>query len=161
MINFIYVKMYLLKNKDNSYIERGLVLKKFIISLIVIILIIFGIYYIYNSRTNSFNDAIFVDKEKVSSIEIKNNDEKVVINNKDAINDFIDDLSDIKLKKSNKSTQEFDESYWIRIFENGKEVYGLTFYDDDHVDSFDFSNKKTKNYRIVDDSNLDIKKFLN
>ncbi|MGZ9869905.1 DUF5301 domain-containing protein [Priestia endophytica] len=136
-------------------------MKKFIISLIVIILIIFGIYYIYNSRTNSFNDAISVDKEKVSSIEIKNNDEKVVINNRDAINDFIDDLSNIKLKKINKSTQEFDESYWIRIFENGKEVYGLTFYDDDYVDSFDFSNKKTKNYRIVDDSNLDIKKFLN
>lgn len=136
-------------------------MKKSILGLVIVILIIFATYYIYNSRTYSFNDVISVNKENISSIEIKYDDGKVVINNRAALNDFVDNLSNIKLKKDNKSTQHFDESYWIRIFENGKEIYGLTFYDNDYVDSFDFSNKKTKNYRIVNDSNLDIENVLN
>lgn len=126
----------------------------------VIVLIVFGIYYIYNSRTHSFLNVISLDKEKLTSIEIKHNDEKVILNDKGEINNFINTVSYIKLKKSNKSAKGFDESYWIRIFEDDKEVYGLTFYDNGYLYSFNFSSDKTNKYKIVNDNDLDIKKFM-
>ncbi|WP_322000263.1 DUF5301 domain-containing protein [Bacillus pumilus] len=137
-------------------------MKKWIIGVVVVILIGMGIYFMNNAKTYSFDDVVSIDRNKVTSIQIEHDNERAVLKKKEDIQKLLKELSDVKLKKMNEANKASKESYWIRVYENEKETYGLTFYDKSFLETYDFSKKKdqTSEYQIVDANQVDIGQYI-
>jgi len=138
-------------------------LKKWIIGLVVIILLGIGLYFMINAKTYSFDDVAKIDQSKVTSIQIEHDNKQVVLDKKEDIQKLLKEFSGIKLKKMNGETKKASkESYWIRVYENEKETYGLTFYDQTFLETYDFSKTKdqTSEYQIVDANQVDIEQYI-
>ncbi|MED1747733.1 MULTISPECIES: DUF5301 domain-containing protein [Bacillus] len=137
-------------------------MKKWIIGLVVVILIGIGIYFMINAKTYSFDDVVSIDKNKVTSIQIEHDKERVVVEKKEDIQKLLKEFSGIKLKKTNEAKKTSKEPYWIRVYENEKETYGLTFYDQSFLEIYDFSKTKdqTSEYRIVDANQADMGQYM-
>ncbi|ALM27023.1 hypothetical protein [Bacillus altitudinis] len=137
-------------------------MKKWIIGLVVVIFIGIGLYFMINAKTYAFDDVVSIDKDKVTSIQIEHDDERVVVDKKEDIQKLLKKFSGIQLKKLTGSKKETKESYWIRVYENQKQMYGLIFYDQSFLDTYDGS--KTKNriseYQIVDANQVDIGQYI-
>lgn len=132
------------------------------IGLVVIILLGIGIYFIINAKTYSFDDVVSIDQNKVTSIQIEHDNESVMVEKKEDIQKLLKEFSGMKLKKTNETKKTSKESYWIRVYENEKETYGLTFYDQTFLETYDFSKTKdqTSEYQIVDTNQVDIGKYI-
>lgn len=132
------------------------------IGLIVIILLGIGIYFIINAKTYSFDDVASIDQNKVTSIQIEHDNERVMVEKKEDIQKLLKEFSGMKLKKTNEVKKASKESYWIRVYENEKEIYGLVFYDQSFLEKYDFSKTKdqTSEYQIVDANQVDIGKYI-
>lgn len=132
------------------------------IGLVVIILLGIGIYFIINAKTYSFEDVASIDQNKVTSIQIEHDNERVKVEKKEDIQKLLKEFSGMKLKKTNETKKTSKESYWIRVYENEKETYGLTFYDQTFLETYDFSKTKdqTSEYQIVDTNQVDIGKYI-
>ncbi|MCY7474345.1 DUF5301 domain-containing protein [Bacillus safensis] len=137
-------------------------MKKWMIGLVVIILLGIGIYFIINAKTYSFEDVASIDQNKVTSIQIEHDNERVKVEKKEDIQKLLKEFSGMKLKKTNETKKTSKESYWIRVYENEKETYGLTFYDQTFLETYDFSKTKdqTSEYQIVDTNQVDIGKYI-
>ncbi|MBR0591352.1 MULTISPECIES: DUF5301 domain-containing protein [Bacillus] len=137
-------------------------MKKWIIGVVVVILIGMGIYFMIHAKTYSFDDVVSIDRNKVTSIQIEHDNERAVLKKKEDIQKLLKELSDVKLKKMNEAKKASKESYWIRVYENEKETYGLTFYDQSFLETYDFSKKKdqTSEYQIVDANQVDIGQYI-
>ena len=138
-------------------------MKKWIIGLVVIILLGIGLYFMINAKTYSFDDVAKIDQSKVTSIQIEHDNKQVVLDKKEDIQKLLKEFSGIKLKKMNGETKKASkESYWIRVYENEKETYGLTFYDQTFLETYDFSKTKdqTSEYQIVDANQVDIEQYI-
>ncbi|MDH6595484.1 hypothetical protein [Bacillus aerius] len=137
-------------------------MKKWIIGLVVVIFIGIGLYFMINAKTYAFDDVVSIDKDKVTSIQIEHDDERVVVDKKEDIQKLLKKFSGIQLKKINEVKKASKESYWIRVYENEKQMYGLTFYDQSFLETYDGS--KTKNriseYQIVDANQVDIGQYI-
>ncbi|WP_407708164.1 hypothetical protein ACIU4M_11175 [Bacillus altitudinis] len=137
-------------------------MKKWIIGLVVVIFIGIGLYFMINAKTYAFDDVVSIDKDKVTSIQIEHDDERVVVDKKEDIQKLLKKFSGIQLKKINKAKKASKESYWIRVYENEKQTYGLTFYDQSFLETYDGS--KTKNriseYQIVDANQVDMGQYI-
>ncbi|AHL70129.1 MULTISPECIES: hypothetical protein [Bacillus] len=137
-------------------------MKKWIIGLVVVIFIGIGLYFMINAKTYAFDDVVSIDKDKVTSIQIEHDDERVVVDKKEDIQKLLKKFSGIQLKKLTGSKKETKESYWIRVYENQKQMYGLIFYDQSFLDTYDGS--KTKNriseYQIVDANQVDMGQYI-
>lgn len=132
------------------------------IGLVVIILLGIGIYFIINAKTYSFDDVASIDQNKVTSIQIEHDNERVMVEKKADIQKLLKEFSGMKLKKTNETKKTSKESYWIRVYENEKETYGLTFYDQTFLETYDFSKTKdqTSEYQIVDANQVDMGKYI-
>ncbi|QRY36267.1 MULTISPECIES: DUF5301 domain-containing protein [Bacillus] len=137
-------------------------MKKWMIGLVVIILLGIGIYFIINAKTYSFDEVASIDQNKVTSIQIEHDNERVMVEKKEDIQKLLKEFSGMKLKKTNETKKTSKESYWIRVYENEKETYGLTFYDQTFLETYDFSKTKdqTSEYQIVDTNQVDIGKYI-
>ncbi|MCY7494576.1 DUF5301 domain-containing protein [Bacillus safensis] len=137
-------------------------MKKWMIGLVVIILLGIGIYFLINAKTYSFDDVASIDQNKVTSIQIEHDNERVKVEKKEDIQKLLKEFSGMKLKKTNETKKTSKESYWIRVYENEKETYGLTFYDQTFLETYDFSKSKdqTSEYQIVDTNQVDIGKYI-
>ncbi|OYN67806.1 DUF5301 domain-containing protein [Bacillus safensis] len=137
-------------------------MKKWMIGLVVIILLGIGIYFIINAKTYSFDEVASIDQNKVTSIQIEHDNERVMVEKKEDIQKLLKEFSGMKLKKTNETKKTSKESYWIRVYENEKETYGLTFYDQTFLETYDFSKTKdqTSKYQIVDTNQVDIGKYI-
>lgn len=137
-------------------------MKKWNIGVAVVILIGIGIYFMINAKTYSFDDVVSIDKNNVTSIKIEHDQERVVVEKKEDIQKLLKEFSGIKLKKTNETKKASKESYWIRVYENEKETYGLTFYDQSFLKTYDFSKTKDEisEYQIVDANQVDIGKYI-
>ncbi|UDF16879.1 DUF5301 domain-containing protein [Bacillus pumilus] len=137
-------------------------MKKWIIGVVVVILIGMGIYFMIHAKTYSFDDVVSIDRNKVTSIQIEHDNERAVLKKKEDIQKLLKELSDVKLKKMNEAKKASKESYWIRVYENEKETYGLTFYDQSFLETYDFSKKKdqTSEYQIVDANQVDVGQYI-
>ncbi|KPN12776.1 hypothetical protein AKG37_14225 [Bacillus australimaris] len=138
-------------------------MKKWIIGLVVIILLGIGLYFMINAKTYSFDDVAKIDQSKVTSIQIEHDNKQVVLDKKEDIQKLLKEFSGMKLKKMNGETKKASkESYWIRVYENEKETYGLTFYDQTFLETYDFSKTKdqTSEYQIVDANQVDIGEYI-
>lgn len=115
-----------------------------------------------NAKTYAFDDVVSIDKDKVTSIQIEHDDERVVVDKKEDIQKLLKKFSGIQLKKLTGSKKETKESYWIRVYENEKQTYGLTFYDQSFLETFDFSKTKdrTSEYQIVDANQVDMGQYI-
>ncbi|MFB7035940.1 hypothetical protein ACFCVS_15685 [Bacillus altitudinis] len=137
-------------------------MKKWIIGLVVVIFIGIGFYFMINAKTYAFDDVVSIDKDKVTSIQIEHDDERVVVDKKEDIQKLLKKFSGIQLKKLTGSKKETKESYWIRVYENEKQMYGMTFYDQSFLETYDGS--KTKNriseYQIVDANQVDMGQYI-
>ncbi|AMM87691.1 hypothetical protein UP15_01340 [Bacillus pumilus] len=137
-------------------------MKKWIIGLVVVIFIGIGLYFMINAKTYAFDDVVSIDKDKVTSIQIEHDDERVVVDKKEDIQKLLKKFSGIQLKKINEAKKASKESYWIRVYENEKQMYGLTFYDQSFLETYDGS--KTKNriseYQIVDANQVDMGQYI-
>ncbi|MBG9824349.1 hypothetical protein ABE33_03245 [Bacillus safensis] len=137
-------------------------MKKWMIGLVVIILLGIGIYFIINAKTYSFDDVASIDQNKVTSIQIEHDNERVMVEKKEDIQKLLKEFSGMKLKKVNDSKKDTKESYWIRVLEDGKATYGFIFYDQAYLETYDGS--KTKNriseYQIVDANQVDMGKYI-
>ncbi|MBR0584101.1 hypothetical protein HF326_13705 [Bacillus altitudinis MN12] len=137
-------------------------MKKWIIGLVVVIFIGIGLYFMINAKTYAFDDVVSIDKDKVTSIQIEHDDERVVVDKKEDIQKLLKKFSGIQLKKLTGSKKETKESYWIRVYENEKQIYGVTFYDQSFLETYDGS--KTKNriseYQIVDANQVDMGQYI-
>ncbi len=132
------------------------------IGLVVIILLGMGIYFLINAKTYSFDNVASIDQNKVTSIQIEHDNERVMVEKKADIQKLLKEFSGMKLKKTNETKKTSKESYWIRVYENEKETYGLTFYDQTFLETYDFSKTKdqTSEYQIVDTNQVDIGKYI-
>ncbi|GLF88347.1 DUF5301 domain-containing protein [Bacillus safensis] len=137
-------------------------MKKWMIGLVVIILLGMGIYFLINAKTYSFDNVASIDQNKVTSIQIEHDNERVMVEKKADIQKLLKEFSGMKLKKTNETKKTSKESYWIRVYENEKETYGLTFYDQTFLETYDFSKTKdqTSEYQIVDTNQVDIGKYI-
>ncbi|MEC1409931.1 DUF5301 domain-containing protein [Bacillus safensis] len=137
-------------------------MKKWMIGLVVIILLGIGIYFLINAKTYSFDDVVSIDQNKVTSIQIEHDNERVKVEKKADIQKLLKEFSGMKLKKTNETKKTSKESYWIRVYENKKETYGLTFYDQAILTTYDFSKTKdqTSEYQIVDANQVDMGKYI-
>ncbi|MGG2943338.1 hypothetical protein [Bacillus safensis] len=137
-------------------------MKKWMIGLVVIILLGIGIYFLINAKTYSFDDVVSIDQNKVTSIQIEHDNELVKVEKKADIQKLLKEFSGMKLKKTNEIKKTSKESYWIRVYENKKETYGLTFYDQAFLTTYDFSKTKdqTSEYQIVDANQVDMGKYI-
>ncbi|MGY4786500.1 DUF5301 domain-containing protein [Bacillus sp. OHL2] len=137
-------------------------MKKWMIGLVVIILLGIGIYFLINAKTYSFDDVASIDQNKVTSIQIEHDNERVKVEKKEDIQKLLKEFSGMKLKKTNETKKTSKESYWIRVYENEKETYGLTFYDQTFLETYDFSKTKdqTSEYQIVDTNQVDMGKYI-
>ncbi|MFL0371759.1 DUF5301 domain-containing protein [Bacillus safensis] len=129
---------------------------------VVIILLGIGIYFLINAKTYSFDNVASIDQNKVTSIQIEHDNERVMVEKKADIQKLLKEFSGMKLKKTNETKKTSKESYWIRVYENEKETYGLTFYDQTFLETYDFSKTKdqTSEYQIVDTNQVDIGKYI-
>lgn len=132
------------------------------IGLVVIILLGIGIYFLINAKTYSFDNVASIDQNKVTSIQIEHDNERIMVEKKADIQKLLKEFSGMKLKKTNETKKTSKESYWIRVYENEKETYGLTFYDQTFLETYDFSKTKdqTSEYQIVDTNQVDIGKYI-
>lgn len=137
-------------------------MKKWIIGVVVVIFIGMGIYFMINAKTYSFDDVVSIDRNKVTSIQIEHDNERAVLKKKEDIQKLLKEFSNVKLKKMNEAKEASKESYWIRVYENEKETYGLTFYDQSFLETYDFSKTKdrTSEYQIVDANQVDIGQYI-
>ncbi|MCM3140050.1 MULTISPECIES: DUF5301 domain-containing protein [Bacillus] len=137
-------------------------MKKWMIGLVVIILLGIGIYFLINAKTYSFDDVASIDHNKVTSIQIEHDNERVMVEKKEDIQKLLKEFSGVKLKKTNEVKKASKESYWIRVYENEKEIYGFVFYDQSFLEIYDFSKTKdqTSEYQIVDANQVDMGKYI-
>ncbi|MED1578341.1 DUF5301 domain-containing protein [Bacillus safensis] len=137
-------------------------MKKWIIGLVVIILLGIGLYFMINAKTYSFDDVASIDQNKVTSIQIEHDNERVKVEKKEDIQKLLKEFSGVKLKKTNEVKKASKESYWIRVYENEKEIYGFVFYDQSFLEIYDFSKTKdqTSEYQIVDANQVDMGKYI-
>ncbi|AVM22556.1 DUF5301 domain-containing protein [Bacillus pumilus] len=137
-------------------------MKNWIIGVVVVIFIGIGIYFMINAKTYSFDDVVSIDRNKVTSIQIEHDNERAVLKKKEDIQKLLKEFSNVKLRKMNEAKKASKESYWIRVYENEKETYGLTFYDQSFLETFDFSKTKdrTSEYQIVDANQVDIGQYI-
>ncbi|MER3126791.1 DUF5301 domain-containing protein [Bacillus pumilus] len=137
-------------------------MKNWIIGVVVVIFIGIGIYFMINAKTYSFDDVVSIDRNKVTSIQIEHDNERAVLKKKEDIQKLLKEFSNVKLRKMNEAKKTSKESYWIRVYENEKETYGLTFYDRSFLETFDFSKTKdrTSEYQIVDANQVDIGQYI-
>ncbi|MED3728457.1 hypothetical protein ACT6P6_10550 [Priestia endophytica] len=131
------------------------------------VLVIIFIFYFYYFRTESFNQKVPLNKEKISSIEIEHNNQKVILEENGDIREFINTLSSMEVRKGKASSGGTNGSYWIRVlikpkewYGNHKERYGFIIYGTQSVDVYNFSNRKSTEYKIVDHKNLNWENYF-
>ncbi|XIG65978.1 hypothetical protein C0132_26545 (plasmid) [Priestia aryabhattai] len=131
-------------------------LKKILFILLFLVFFAFIFYYAYTSKTYNFDDIVNIDKKSITKVEIKHDDKVYILKNKREVNRFVNALYNVEVKKSKRgaSGKGSRESYWVRLFKNDKESYGLTIYDNHYLDTYHFSDKKLNQYKIVETNNL-------
>ncbi|MFE0621490.1 DUF5301 domain-containing protein [Priestia aryabhattai] len=128
--------------------------------IIAVLLFIAVFYFTYTGKTYQLKDVVKVDEANVTRIEIDTDEGKRVVDDKKNTKQIVHSLSQLEVKKSKELDPKFDQSYWVRIVENGKDAYGLTIYDDDYIKAFNFKDKKQDTYTIVKDQKVDVKKLF-
>lgn len=78
-------------------------MKKWMIGLVVIILLGIGIYFLINAKTYSFDNVASIDQNKVTSIQIEHDNERVMVEKKADIQKLLKEFSGMKLKKTNET----------------------------------------------------------
>ncbi|MBU3573399.1 DUF5301 domain-containing protein [Priestia aryabhattai] len=128
--------------------------------IIAALLFIVVFYFTYTGKAYQLKDVVKVDEANVTRIEIDTDEGKRVVDDKKNTKQIVHSLSQLEVKKSKERDPKFDQSYWIKIVENGKDAYGLTIYDDDYIKAFNFKDKKQATYTIGKDQKIDVKKLL-
>ncbi|WP_129703307.1 DUF5301 domain-containing protein [Priestia megaterium] len=124
------------------------------------LLFIVVFYFTYTGKTYQLKDVIKVDEANVTRIEIDTDGGKRVVDDKKNMKEIVHSLSKVDVKKSKERDPKYDQAYWVKIVENGKDAYGLTIYDDDYIKAFNFEDKKQATYKIVKDQKIDVKKLF-
>ncbi|GMG75038.1 MULTISPECIES: DUF5301 domain-containing protein [Priestia] len=132
--------------------------KRTIIIAALLFIVIF--YFTYTGKAYQLKDVIKVEEANVTRIEIDTDEGKRVVDDKKEIKQIVHSLAKVEVKKSKELDPKFDQSYWVKIVENGKDAYGLTIYDDDYIKAFNFEDKKQATYTIVKDQKVDVKKLF-
>lgn len=128
--------------------------------IIAALLFIIVFYFTYTGKAYQLKDVIKVDQANVTRIEIDTDEGKRVVDDKKEIKQIVHSLAKVEVKKSKELDPKFDQSYWVKIVENGKDAYGLTIYDNDYIKAFNFKDKKQATYTIVKDQKVDVKKLF-
>lgn len=128
--------------------------------IIAVLLFIAVFYFTYTGKTYQLKDVVKVDEASVTRIEIDTDEGKRVVDDKKNTKQIVHSLSQLEVKKSKELDPKFDQAYWVKIVENGKDAYGLTIYDDDYIKAFNFKDKKQATYTIGKDQKIDVKKLF-
>jgi hypothetical protein len=128
--------------------------------IIAALLFIVVFYFTYTGKAYQLKDIIKVDEANVTRIEIDTVEGKRVVDDKKEIKQIVHSLAKVEVKKSKELDPKFDQAYWVKIVENGKDAYGLTIYDGDYIKAFNFEDKKQATYTIVKDQKVDVKKLF-
>jgi len=128
--------------------------------IIAALLFIVVFYFTYTGKAYQLKDVVKVDEANVTRIEIDTDEGKRVVDDKKEIKQIVHSLAKVEVKKSKELDPKFDQSYWVKIVENGKDAYGLTIYDDEYIKVFNFKDKKQATYTIGKDQKIDVKKLL-
>ncbi|MCQ9284386.1 DUF5301 domain-containing protein [Priestia megaterium] len=128
--------------------------------IIAALLFIIVFYFTYTGKAYQLKDVIKVEEANVTRIEIDTDEGKRVVDDKKEIKQIVHSLAKVEVKKSKELDPKFDQSYWVKIVENGKDAYGLTIYDNDYIKAFNFKDKKQATYTIVKDQKVDVKKLF-
>jgi len=128
--------------------------------IIAALLFIVVFYFTYTGKAYQLKDVVKVDEANVTRIEIDTDEGKRVVDDKKEIKQIVHSLAKVEVKKSKELDPKFDQSYWVKIVENGKDAYGLTIYDDEYIKAFNFKDKKQATYTIGKDQKIDVKKLL-
>ncbi|RDZ11168.1 hypothetical protein C3744_22715 [Priestia megaterium] len=124
------------------------------------LLFIVVFYFTYTGKAYQLKDVIKVDEASVTRIEIDTDEGKRVVDDKKNTKEIVHSLSQVEVKKSKERDPKFDQAYWVKIVEHGKDAYGLTIYDDDYIKAFNFKSKKQATYTIVKDQKIDVEKLF-
>ncbi|WP_404359703.1 DUF5301 domain-containing protein (plasmid) [Cytobacillus firmus] len=135
-------------------------MKKTIIFSLVLVLGIFGFIYFYTLKSSSFEEIVLFNVEETTSIEIKKNSEEIILTDKNEIEKIMDDFSKIELRKNEQSDKGFNESYWISLFENNKQTYGLTFYDNNFINIYSFETRESSQFKVINENKLEIQNLF-
>ncbi len=138
--------------------RRFLLKKRTIIIAALLFIIVF--YFTYTGKAYQLKDVIKVEEANVTRIEIDTDEGKRVVDDKKEIKQIVHSLAKVEVKKSKELDPKFDQAYWVKIVESGKDAYGLTIYDNDYIKAFNFKDKKQATYTIVKDQKVDVKKLF-
>ncbi|MGI1810982.1 DUF5301 domain-containing protein [Priestia sp. TGN 0903] len=128
--------------------------------IIAALLFIIVFYFTYTGKAYQLKDVIKVEEANVTRIEIDTDEGKRVVDEKKEIKQIVHSLAKVEVKKSKELDPKFDQAYWVKIVESGKDAYGLTIYDNDYIKAFNFKDKKQATYTIVKDQKVDVKKLF-
>ncbi|MFB8422794.1 DUF5301 domain-containing protein [Priestia megaterium] len=128
--------------------------------IIAALLFIIVFYFTYTGKAYQLKDVIKVEEANVTRIEIDTDEGKRVVDDKKEIKQIVHSLAKVEVKKSKELDPKFDQAYWVKIVESGKDAYGLTIYDNDYIKAFNFKDKKQATYTIVKDQKVDVKKLF-
>ncbi|MGG0517484.1 DUF5301 domain-containing protein [Priestia aryabhattai] len=128
--------------------------------IIAALLFIIVFYFTYTGKSYQLKDVIKVEEANVTRIEIDTDEGKRVVDDKKEIKQIVHSLAKVEVKKSKELDPKFDQAYWVKIVESGKDAYGLTIYDNDYIKAFNFKDKKQATYTIVKDQKVDVKKLF-
>lgn len=137
--------------KKRNYIVAGIV---------IIIIVGLGIFYM-STKSTTFKEAVLdqFDVKEVSSIEIiksGENEKVVTVTDSSEIEKILNTFSQTKLRESSLSNINYADSYWMTIKTNNKNrKFGITLYDKDYINIYEYSaaiqKNTTKSYKITND----------
>ncbi|MFD2046541.1 hypothetical protein ACFSTA_19980 [Ornithinibacillus salinisoli] len=132
-------------------------MKKVIIISLILIIGIIGIIFMYPKK-KLFEEAILLNVEEITSIEIAHNDTEVTISDPDEIEKIMDNFSELELKETN-SLDGFEKTYWITIKENNSKAYGLTVHDNKQLHTFSYEDNQQQEFTIINKKDFDLSKL--
>lgn len=131
---------------------------KVVVAMIVIMVI--GLVIIESTKNITFKEVVLnnLNVTEVSSIEIirSNNaiEDKITVTDPSKIELIMNAFSQLKLRAVSHSSVNFSESYWITIKTSRARQFGMTLYDKDYLNIYDYNSKKTKSYKITNEHDL-------
>ncbi|WP_045574559.1 hypothetical protein [Desulfosporosinus sp. I2] len=135
--------------------------KRYKIVAAIIFAIVVGLVIIYMSTKNTTFKEVVLDHlnvMEVSSIEIIRktdaiNENRITVTDPSQIELIMNAFSRTKMREASFSNINYTESYWITLKTNENRKFGITLYDNDYVNIFEYNSKKntTKSYKITNE----------
>lgn len=137
-------------------------MKKRYITIAILCLTVILVFVYLSTRNTTFNEAVLdeLNISEISSLEIIKSigtqEEEISVVDSNEIKSLMSMFSQIKLKHKQFPNGNYSETYWITIKGKGNRLYGMTLYDKDYIQIYNYQSNISDEYKIIGDLNLSV-----